>query len=400
MLTRELLNYSIRKGIVYPRFVNTQEPELCRLAEDLVDMANKSVGHSWQEVQEALDIRTKGYHKQKVSRGLMKLVLDRLEVEKPGQEPWDFRKQVFTSAMQVLENSSENLSLEDYRAKVSEQIQKQAAELEHDLYSDLEARRAVAEFLPITATKLLDRYNLALAQGLLFFSKAISLHVDNLEQTEIRRVLGWMRFCRLLTSIEPQDEGYVLKIEGPASIFDGSKSYGMQLAIFLGAVPLLKRYFVSAQLELPTKKKGLLQLSHEDPLTSSLPGGAGYIPDEIKSVIEKVEVDGWCSDVSPAPKIVGVNGIAVPDISFKRESDGLEIVIELFHRWHKGLLQRRIQQLTERPDEQYFIGVDRSLAKDDTLKKQFAEDSRVFTFGGFPSVRTLKSLLKAQAETK
>ena len=95
--------------------------------------------------------------------------------------------------------------------------------------------------------------------------------------------------------------------------------------------------------------------------------------------------------------------IVFPDLSFRREADGRTIHLELFHRWHRGQLDRRLALLEQKPDMQLLVGVDRALA-DDAAWKVLETDhpalaGRLFRFRDFPGVDRVRRVLDAFAET-
>lgn len=400
MLTRELLELSFRKGMVRPRLVDPEDPALLDLAEELVEIATAGVGEAKGDLEEALVHRAGLFPRQRVSRGLVKLVMDRTTVREPDSAVLEQRAEAFEAAMSVLSSLSPDASFETYEAELSSALSRPLAEVRRTLHDDLPDARLVEAFEPIAAKGLLERYNLALAQGLVMYTSRLELRLPSLERPEVRRLLRWLRFCRLVAESRRDEEagrpaeGLLLGVEGPAAMFEGARSYGLQLASFFAAVPSLTEWSLQAEVRLPRRPPARLELGHEDGLVSSFAGGAGYVPEEIRAVLEKLELPGVRVDLAPAPRPMGARGLAVPDFALV-PAEGAPIVVELFHRWHRGLLERRLLELEEAPDPSYRIGVDRSLLRDPEVAGQVDGHPQVFLFRSFPTARALQRLARA-----
>jgi predicted nuclease of restriction endonuclease-like RecB superfamily len=169
------------------------------------------------------------------------------------------------------------------------------------------------------------------------------------------------------------------------------KKYGLQLASFLGAVPLLSRYRLTATIRLPRKVACSLELTDEDPLRSPWAGAPGHLPEELQAFVEAFQDEAWTIDTTPELRPVGVKDVAVPDFVLRHREKGA-VAVELFHRWHRSLLQRRIEALASRPDPTLILGVDRSLL-DEALEKEIEGSDRMFVFNAFPSKRALEKVL-------
>lgn len=394
MLTRDLLLFTTRKGRMRPRFVKPKDALLLELAEDLVGFATASVGCPKKEVDEAMGGRALAHDKPKVAKGLVKLLQDRMEVAEPGEAAVERRAEVFAASMAVLAEVADDAGPEAFERALSERLGQDLDAVRAVLHEDLLDERPVEAFEPIEAAGLLDRYNLAQAQGLVLYAQRLELRLPGLGRPEVRRLLRWLRFCRLVAEVREGEGGAtILVVEGPAALFEGSKSYGLQLAQFLAAVPTVPEWSLSAEVRLPRRPAATLVLAHDDPLVSTFSGGAGYVPSELQALLETVEIPGWRIDPAPAPRVVGITGLAVPDFALVPEQ-GASRAVELFHRWHKGQLGRRLDELEAQPDETFYVGVDRALLKDEALAARIEADPRCFLFRGFPSSRAIKALTR------
>ena len=91
------------------------------------------------------------------------------------------------------------------------------------------------------------------------------------------------------------------------------------------------------------------------------------------------------------------------DLSFRSETSGKVLHVELFHRWHAGELSRRAAMLAEHPEVPLLLGIDRALLKkeetpEDFLARHPGLRERCWFFRDFPGVTsTLNALNKAAA---
>ena len=274
--------------------------------------------------------------------------------------------------------------------------------LHEDLYGDLPHSDILLKFKTLRPIDLLHRYNLAQAQYHMLFADSMTLTLKKVEPAELRKIFKYLKFFRLLARIEGEaKKALKITVDGPVSLFENTRKYGLQLSNFLPAFVDCANWSLEAKVDLPRFKNKVLKLSHRDGLKSHYKNFSAYVPEEIrifhKTFAEKGEE--W-KIVGETPFIeVGEEGsqeLIFPDLSF---SDGEKLVhLELFHRWHAGALRRRLEQLQDRDDLDLLIGIDRSLLRSEDFKAEVEGhtyfESRGFLFNDFPPISRLKTLLK------
>lgn len=394
MLTRDLLMNRNVKGRLLPTFIDTSQASLRSVANDLVAIVEASKGLERDEIEVAIDGRIGGVRKQKVAKGLKKLILDRVEVEEPAADIAERRFELFLAAAATLRSIEPGCSVEAYEAALAGQVDRPIETVRDDLYADLAGRRKMTDWRQLKGGELLERYNMALAQGLLIYASKLEVDAPKPQILAVRKVLRWLKFCRLVASVENRGDSWRLEVEGPAAIFSNQKKYGMQLATFLPVVPVLGEFTARARVELPRKKPAALILDQDDPLVSPHDRAMGHIPEEIQKVADAFEDAAWSLELTPQPRHVGANNLCVPDMTFVERSTGRTIHFELFHRWHAGPLLARLADLRDRPDADLYLGVDRTLLKDAALAAEVAAHPQVLPFNAFPSPRKLLNTLK------
>lgn len=394
MLTRELLAFRRLKGDkLRPMFIDPDDADIQATAGALIDLLEHAAGEPRGAIDDAASAIVGEARRLKVARGLFKLLIDRCEWEDPGETVGEMRAAAFAASADVLYNLPEGAGFKEYLIAVEARLPRPLADVRTHLYDDLPEHRRLVAVKPTTVAALLARYNLALAQGLVLYAGRLEVHAKKPGALELRKLLRWLRFSRLVAEVRRDGTAWDMAIEGPAALFDMQKKYGLQLATFLGAVPLLGKFTVEADVQLPRQQPGRLYLDDKDPLTAADATALGHIPPEIEAGMTALGDDKWVVDPLPELRHVGASDMCVPDFAMREPASGRTVAVELFHRWHRHALVRRLDQLAARPDPQFLVGVDLALTRDETIAARLADHPQVFTFNKFPSRRRLQPLL-------
>ncbi|WP_434383370.1 DUF790 family protein [Melittangium boletus] len=392
MLTRELLLFRTRDAKLRPTFVKREEPALLALAGELLASVEAGLGQSRDEVEEALGLRAGAHTRPKVARGLVKLLVDRMRFEEPGEGASEARAVLFQQAARVRRALPPDARVEDYEARLTEALAQPLPALRESLYADLPGHRRLLGWDALSPAELIDRYNLALAQGPLMDARRLTLRALAPELLRVRKVLRWLKFCRLVAEVRREGEDWVLEVEGPGAMLSLQKKYGLQLASFLSVVPVLRYWRLSAPLH-QARREATLILDEKDPLVSPHGAALGHIPPEVASLAEGFDDAEWELDLLPLPRHTGATGLCVPDVTFRHRQTRREVALELFHAWHAGPLARRLEELRSRPDEGLLLGVDRALARSTPEREALEAHPQVVLFHGFPSAKRLRARL-------
>ncbi|MBQ9787619.1 MAG: DUF790 family protein [Lentisphaeria bacterium] len=394
MLRSEHLLYRISGDSVKPKLIDPESPFLLEIASELTGISLSALesGMNRQEYEEISASIIRGSADVKVASGLHKLLLDRMEFSTPAEADYPaLRRESFSAAAKLLKSG--NFTVES--------LQKCAVEKEIDLYGDLPDFEKVSAFKTITPTALLHRYNLAQAQGLLFYARQVEVLLNSPEPGDLRKLLKAIKFFRLLARITRIGRRNLsISLSGPYALFDSSTKYALQLANLLPAIVNLPNWELRALLKLKNRELKL-KLSQKNQLVSHYRQLGAYIPEEIRlyhhSFNDKQSV--W-QIVGDTPFLDGGNQeLIFPDLSFASQESGKVFHVELFHRWHAGELSRRIALLAEHPELPLLLGIDRSLAKSEEDFDRLFTDApqvkeRCWLFRDFPGVTSTVNLLK------
>lgn len=131
---------------------------------------------------------------------------------------------------------------------------------------------------------------------------------------------------------------------------------------------------------------------------------SAYVPEEVRLFASHFEktVEDW-SFVAESPFIKRPKGrLIFPDFTLQHSS-GVTVYLEIFHRWHRGPLIQRMEEL-EKMKEPLILAIDRYLLKglpsgdrQDALED--LDNSLHFLFSDYPAVSRLQKTLERYLES-
>lgn len=371
MLTSDLLRVKVRTktqatatakksktAYVEPEYLDVGSPEALQRAEELVALFEHhrvdAEANTRGALEEALGDLVGHGTDFIIWRGLAKLLLDRSEFQTVSSvDPVEIRRAVFAASAQLGPVTSGAV-----RQQVLEQagaaLKLSADEVEHGLYADLEARQVFSAFKPIAPQALLHRYNLALAQAVLYKATRLVVEFGDLDSNQLRYLFQMLKFHRLMHRCERHKGGYRLEIDGPASLFSKSRKYGLQMAVFLPTLLALQRWELCAELDWKggAKSKGRTPhefwLSDAQGLVSQRRITGQWVAEEERYFEErfadaqtpwKLERQGSIIELSD-------NQVIIPDYRLTHP-DGREVLLEIVGFWRLDYLERRIDLIVE-----------------------------------------------------
>ncbi len=413
MLTRELLKFQRKNGIKI-QFIDPLDSDRTAVAEALLTIYHSAAAArlTHGELDELTDAQIKGAKDSVFAAGLNKLLLDRCsfdpvcEIDYPAR-----RRALFTQAAALLAEAGGDHAA--YLERITENPE-HAEFMAVDIYGDLPDHERLNQWRPLSCRELLNRYNLALVQGVLIYAESLDLTVGDTDPAELRRLFKYLKFFRLLaevTKAPPRDldtaqAGLKISISGPFSLFGPTRKYALQLATFFPAAVKLQTWKLRAKIKIGNSS-GELQLDQNAPLISHYNNFSSYVPEEIRLFHRhfKETVKTW-KIVGDSPFLNGGGSeLIFPDLSFEHTGTGKLLHLELFHRWHRTQLERRLAYLDKHRPVPLLLGIDRALADDaafEELQEKYpALTGRIYRFRNFPGVdRTCRMLDSFSAVSK
>jgi predicted nuclease of restriction endonuclease-like RecB superfamily len=349
MLTADLAQSWQRAGRCGPRYIDRRDADYLSDADALIRIFAEHEGRPRRELDQALEEYVGTGTDYKILRGFIKLLMDRCEFETACPvEPSEIRRALFTRARlhhPVVNDEATRLEL---LREAALELSAPPEVILSGLYADLPENQKLQEFQPLTPEKLLDIYNLAQAQALLYHCVEMRLEVEpGLSREDYRELFSAIKAYRLIHTIEgDSSSGYRVRLDGPVSMFHRSQKYGVQMAVFLPALLMCKGWEMRA--EIASGKAGrehaFFELSSSQKRLQSdyLEGLADENPvkERFAARWEKHE-SAWT--LAPSREVIPVGESAfIPDFVLKH-ADGQTFYLEILGFWTPRYLDNRLK---------------------------------------------------------
>ncbi|QED25822.1 DUF790 family protein [Microvenator marinus] len=352
MLTADLLVARIRKDRLYPGWFKP-DGEAFERVEELVELFRDNVNGTRSDLDEGLETLVGAGTDFLIWRGLAKLLFDRTSFEIAGDvSPVEVRQRVHESAARVW--PLDEAAREQILSEVGDEFDLSAAQVLTTLHADLPERQRVSAFEDISPEELVDAYNLALAQAVLY--KASHLQVRFVED-DPKRVEGFfraLRFHGLMHQIHKENGAWVVDIDGPATVVSGARKYGLAMAVFLPTVIALGQdksgalWSLSAQVEWKRNKMVLFELDSASGLKSERRIRGVWVSDEEKMFESRFDqkVENWSLTKEARVFTFSDSSVMTTDYVLKR-ADGAKVWVEIVGHWRQSYLESRLKLLDE-----------------------------------------------------
>jgi predicted nuclease of restriction endonuclease-like RecB superfamily len=362
MLTADLAMSWRRGSATGPRYIDADASYL-QVADDLIAIFREHEGRRRAELDEELEEYVGSGTDYKILRGLIKLLEDRSVFETAASiAPTEIRRALFTKAR------SHHPVAEALREQVigdaAEELGCAPETIVEGLYGDLIENQKLISFEETTAGHLIDRYNLAQAQALLYRSVEMVVRISGQDASAYRQLFDAIKYYRLIHAIRGSAAtGYEVRLSGPVSMFHRSQKYGIQMAVFLPALLACRNWTMRAEIDLKERGTAFFELnSQQTRLKAELAAG----PVSENPFIEKLAAK-WASATGEwalerSREVVDLGGaVFIPDLVFRHQS-GKKVYVEIMGFWTPRYLAERLKEF-ERAGFQNFL-----LATSDELR--------------------------------
>ncbi|MCG3163148.1 MAG: hypothetical protein JMDDDDMK_04531 [Acidobacteria bacterium] len=359
MLTTDLAMSWRRGERIFPRYLQSDDQRHLQTAADLALIVEQHRGRPRAELERALDEYIGVGTDYKILRGLIKLLQDRCEFETVGlKEPEEIRRALFTKTAARHPVISDELR-QRLIAEAAIELECSPEEVMAGLYADLSGNQRLVAFEELSAAELLERYNLAQAQALLYRCSEMRLWIEPQEPGVTRRIFAEIKAFRLIHAITGDAaRGYEVRLSGPISIFHRSQKYGIQMAVFLPALLLYRCWRMRAEIGTKTGAAFFEMDSNQDRLRSHYVAEDAQTqnPQFVKLLEDFNRLAGEWS-ARPNQEVIDLGGSAfVPDVVFTRE--GAEPAhLEMLGYWTPRSLNERLKEFTRAGFKNYVIAV-------------------------------------------
>lgn len=380
MLTGKLVRVRHAKNKLVPLYVEPSETGLLALAEQMLFAYRAGTGRTRGEIAEDLSDLIPEGPRGLLPAGLAKLLEDRCEFEvSADHSPDELREAAFMAAARYRAEAAKGGQPFDRYAVLSEaagqlSLTLTPEQIDRSLFADLKDEQRIQSFDDISPERLLDRYNVSLAQAVLIRSTAMEARVWGETPARFRQLFRSVKFHKLICTIhEAAGNSYMLKLDGPLSLFSSTQKYGLQLALFLPTLLHCQAFDLKANVRWGVERKEkLFALSTADGLRSHLADFGVYTPPELQMFADSFtgKVKGWTIDADPHP-IALADGVWVPDFKLTHAKKGKEVFVEVFGFWRKGDIERHYQRLQKGLPGKFVLCISEQMRADEDDEAAF-----------------------------
>lgn len=362
MLRSEHVMAAVRRGRIQPHRLPPEDPrvlgvagELCALYAGHLGGDRASLEERLEALEEELGPRLDPRRGFRVVRALARLLEERAEWASPTTaDPYTVRTRIFELAAGLpgLPASEPDIlggpTREEVLARVAAEtgVEDPAAVM----YADRQAAQRLASFEEVEPEQLVERYNTAQVQGVLYAAR--ELVVDLGRGADARTVFRYIKGLGLIYRLEPTREGYRVLLDGPLSLFGPTRKYGVRLARFLPGLLLTSPWRLSAAVEWRGREARLEMDSRTCGLKShhAGPRAEGDREEVLRAFVRSWErrgdTGGW--ELEEGPGILPLperRAALVPDFTLCNPRTGERAHLEILGFWTERNLVERVDLL-------------------------------------------------------
>lgn len=365
MLTGGDIPAKVSRGRVLVSYLDVHHFGWQKVANWVLEVSRNWVGLNLGMIEQELEECTLQVPDRKTFQGLCKLFLDAMEFSICEPETLaETRGKIFLLASN--ERAAGSLATDPgVRNRIFDTIARECAcdpsLLDELLYADLESEKRLKKLPDWSVERFLNRYNLALAQGVMLQARQVRLRIPGTTPViKIRQLIRWLNFRRLLFSARKLNDGmWEFVLDGPLSLFRSTNKYGLQLALVLPALLLQNEYEIEADVVWgKQQKQACFAISHTDGLVSHLSDQGVFKPVEHQAFMNMFQKKIAGLEISD--EISGMDSfhpLLVPDFVIKDRNGVGQVGLEILWSWNEFTLKSKLEQIARAPEEPYILAV-------------------------------------------
>jgi hypothetical protein len=368
--------------------------EAARAVELLTDMRAlllAGIGESRADIDDALGAIPHEAREAKLVLGLRKLVDDRCVFD--SDESIDaptLRRDVFAAAATARREGAFDRAA--VFARVAETHGLTPAVVEAGLYGDLRAAARLVSVEAFDPETLARGFDVLQAQAVLLRAVRLSVTLRKPSPDAARALFRRLKFLRLLATITPTSEGFLLAIDGPFSLFESVTKYGLSLALLIPVLEELPSYDLVAEIRWGKERKPL-RFSFEGG-TGKLAGGpeARLLPEveALKTAFDGLK-SGWSCSLAEEILPVEGFGVCIPDLVFQRKKArgaAGRVYLEIMGYWSRDAVWKRVELVEKGLREPVLFAVSERLRVSEEVLPE-GGSGRLYVYKGALSARRI-----------
>ena len=350
MLTADLVHVR-RRGdrLVVVSLTEAERPRALELATSALALVRAHIGLPRGALLEAWSQVATTPTENRLAAALFKLALDTCEFDESATiDPVELRREVFTRAASLRQNSTSALARTDLLQEIARSRGVDVDAIEEALYADLPTAHVLRKADLPSPDGLLSTYELAQHQAVLLRAVRLRARVGNANAAGYRSLFRKLKFHRLLYTIEKlgRDSGYAIAIDGPFSLFEQTTKYGLKLALALPAIMACDTWDVTAELRWGKERRSLNYHLRSGTIAAQRESAAD-LPGEVAALLSDLRHQESPWQAAPADDILDLPGIGVcvPDLEFVHRESGQRVLLEVLGFWSRAAVWKRVEMV-------------------------------------------------------
>ena len=408
MLTANLARSRTTDKEVRPLFIDPADGRHRETAQELIQLFDGHLNEPKGDLEAEIDQLTVADTDYKIVQGLAKLLKDECEFEVVAAvDPHEIRERLFEKANErypivrqpTLGEDTQKL---DVYSAVADELGISLEECYRGMYADLEAKKRLVrigtrtadqyatdgdsststtaltgssddeyEHTALTVDWLLTRYNLALAQAVVYDATEMRIRVWD----HFGTVFSYVKLFGLMHRIYPIDAdgervestdqaaGYEAVLDGPASLFSQSQKYGIRMANVLPALPLCDRWEMTADIltDETTGETRAFTLDHAENLDSHYSAGNQFDSDVERTLAQKWERSNTDWELVREDDVFDLGAeVMIPDFAIEHP-DGRRVILEIVGFWTPEYLESKLAKIRQVEADNFVLAVSERL---------------------------------------
>ncbi|WP_114579148.1 DUF790 family protein [Saliphagus sp. LR7] len=410
MLTADLARSRTTDEEVTPLFIDPEDGRYRQTARELIQLFEAHLDEPKGDLEDAIDELTVEDTDYKIVQGLAKLLKDECEFEIVAPaDPREIRRHLFERAndrypiVRQPTLGEDTQKLEVYSG-IADELGISLEACYQGMYADLEDNKRLVkigtrtaeqyasnddgetststtaltgssdeeyERTDLTVDWLLTRYNLALAQAVLYDATEMRVRVWD----HFGTVFSYVKLFGLMHRIYPIDTdgkrvestdqaaGYEAVLDGPASLFSQSQKYGIRMANFLPALPLCDRWEMTAEIPIDETLDGTRELTLDDTegLDSHYSAGEHFDSDVERTLAQKWERATTDWELVREDDVFDLGAeVMIPDFAIEHP-DGRRVILEVVGFWTPEYLESKLEKIRQVEADNFVLAVSERL---------------------------------------
>ena len=408
MLTADLARSRTSDGEVTPLFIDPEDARYRETASELIELFETHMGERKADLDAAIDQLTVADTDYKIIQGLAKLLRDECKFETvAAAEPCEIRRRLFEQAndsypiVRQPTFGADTRKLDVYTA-VADDLGISLAECHQGMYADLDANNILVRFgnqvaesveletegttsttqltgqseeaykgEELTVEWLLNRYDLALAQAVLYDATELRIRVWD----HFATVFSYVKLFGLMHRVYPIDErgervpstdlpeGYEAILDGPASLFRQSRKYGIRMANFLPALPHCERWELVAEILVDESANETREFTLDQTagLQTHYSAGSQFDSDLERTLASKWERANTEWELVREDDVIDLGAeVLLPDFALEHP-DGRRAILEIMGFWTPEYLDEKLDKVRQADVDNLVMAVSKQL---------------------------------------